>query len=152
MGEHLINGEFQSDKYPTTPRGKVPLSCKDRMAQDLLWEYAQRRRIVDPAFSDDLEAALRVQGYVPLNEPLPAIDIQHQQVSDRCRAVAHIAKAISDVHRDLASFHAAHGDVSLSDFVGREARSRMETLGDMANGMDIVQSEDEWLNEIFEAR
>jgi hypothetical protein len=29
MSEHLIDGEFQSDKYPTTPRGKVPLSCKD---------------------------------------------------------------------------------------------------------------------------
>lgn len=26
MGEHIINGEFQSDKYPTCPRGKVPLS------------------------------------------------------------------------------------------------------------------------------
>jgi hypothetical protein len=47
MGAHLIDGEFQSDKYPTTPRGKVPLSCRDVTAQDLLWEYAQRRRAVD---------------------------------------------------------------------------------------------------------
>lgn len=29
MGSHLIDGEFQSDKYPTCPRGKVPLSVKD---------------------------------------------------------------------------------------------------------------------------
>lgn len=65
MGDHLIDGEFQSDKYPTTPRGKVPLSVKDRSAQDLLWTYAQRRRAVDAAFADDLEAALRIAGYVP---------------------------------------------------------------------------------------
>lgn len=63
MGVHLINGEFQSDKYPTTPRGKVPLSVRDPTAQDLLWEYAQRRRAVDAEFADDLEAALRLAGY-----------------------------------------------------------------------------------------
>ncbi len=65
MAEHLIDGEFQSDKYPSCPRGKVPLSCKDRTAQDLLWKYAQRRRKVDAAFSDDLEQALLIAGYVP---------------------------------------------------------------------------------------
>jgi len=65
MGAHLIEGEFQSDKYPTTPRGKVPLSVKDTTAQDLLWEYAQRRRVVDAEFSDDLEAALLRAGYRP---------------------------------------------------------------------------------------
>jgi len=66
MGAHLIDGEFQSDKYPTTPRGKVPLSVKDPTAQDLLWEYAQRRRAMDAEFSDDLEAALRAAGYAPV--------------------------------------------------------------------------------------
>lgn len=65
MGNHIIDGEFQSDKYPTCPRGKVPLSVKDPTAQDLLWEYAQRRRTVDTEFSDDLEAALRAKGYEP---------------------------------------------------------------------------------------
>lgn len=65
MGAHLIDGEFQSDKYPTTPRGKVPLSCVDPTAQDLLWAYAQRRRAVDPGFSGDLEAALRAAGFSP---------------------------------------------------------------------------------------
>jgi hypothetical protein len=62
---HLIGGEFQSDKYPTTPRGKVPLSVKDVTAQDLLWEYAYRRRSVDAEFSADLEEALRLAGFVP---------------------------------------------------------------------------------------
>lgn len=66
MGAHLIDGEFQSDKYPTTPRGKVPLSVKDKTAQDLLWEYAQRRRSVDAEFSDDLEKALGAAGHDPV--------------------------------------------------------------------------------------
>jgi len=60
---HIVNGEFQSDKYPTTPRGKVPLSTKDPTAQDLLWEYVQRRRAVDAEFASDLEEALRLAGY-----------------------------------------------------------------------------------------
>ena len=75
MGEHLINGEFQSDKYPETPRGLVPLKCTDPMAQDLLWEYAQRRRVVDAVFADDLQQALRLKGYAPLpqhSEETPA--------------------------------------------------------------------------------
>jgi hypothetical protein len=52
-------------KPATTPRGKVPLSVKDTTAQDLLWEYAQRRRVVDAEFSDDLEAALKAAGHQP---------------------------------------------------------------------------------------
>lgn len=67
---HLVDGEFQSDKYPTCPRGKVPLSTKDPSAQDLLWEYAQRRRSVDPDFARDLEAALVGKGFQP--PPTPA--------------------------------------------------------------------------------
>jgi len=65
---HLVDGEFQSDKYPTTPRGKVPLSVKDPTAQDLLWCYAQRRRPVDAEFAADLEIALRRAGFVPPSE------------------------------------------------------------------------------------
>ena len=63
--KHLIDGEFQSDKYPTCPRGKVPLSTKDPLAQDLLWEYAQRRKAVDIEFSEDLTKALELKGYKP---------------------------------------------------------------------------------------
>jgi hypothetical protein len=63
MGAHIVNGKFQSDKYPTCPPGKVPLSVEDPTAQDLLWEYAQRRRAVDAEFADDLEVALMAAGY-----------------------------------------------------------------------------------------
>lgn len=66
---HLIGGEFQSDKYPTCPRGKVPLSTGDVTAQDLLWQYAQRRRAVDAQFAADLEIALTAKGYRPKAAP-----------------------------------------------------------------------------------
>lgn len=65
MGSHLIDGQFQSDKYPSCPAGKVPLSVKDKTAQDLLWEYAHRRRVVDAEFSADLETALKAEGFGP---------------------------------------------------------------------------------------
>jgi hypothetical protein len=65
MSDHIVDDEFQSDKYPTCPRGKVPLSVEDPTAQDLLWVYAQRRRRVDAKFSEDLETCLRAKGFVP---------------------------------------------------------------------------------------
>jgi hypothetical protein len=74
VGSHINkDGQFQSDKYPTCPAGKVPLSVNDPTAQDLLWEYAQRRRPVDAEFSDDLETALRAAGYSP-TPPRPQFD------------------------------------------------------------------------------
>jgi hypothetical protein len=66
MGAHIDKtGRFQSDKYPSCPAGKVPLSIEDATAQDLLWEYAQRRREVDAEFAADLELCLRAAGYKP---------------------------------------------------------------------------------------
>jgi hypothetical protein len=66
MGSHLnAERQFQSDKYPTCPAGKVPLSVKDPMAQDLLWTYAQRRHAVDVEFAQDLETALLEAGFQP---------------------------------------------------------------------------------------
>ncbi len=68
MSEHLIDGEFQSDKYPTTPRGLVPLKCSDKRVQDLLWEMAQRYHTVDEEFAADLEIALQSKGFKPKKE------------------------------------------------------------------------------------
>ncbi len=72
MGSHIVDGKFQSDKYPTCPAGKVPLSVEDVTAQDLLWEYAQRRRKVDADFSSDLELSLLAAGYCPTQARLPS--------------------------------------------------------------------------------
>lgn len=73
-------GEFQSDKYPTCPAGKVPLSVADPTAQPLLWEYAQRRREFDAEFADDLEFALTNAGYV--EAPVPVTVGQAQRLSE----------------------------------------------------------------------
>lgn len=74
MGAHLIDGEFQSDKYPTTPPGKVPLSTKDPAAQPHLWEYAIGHRGIDPEFTADVHAALRAKGYTPPTHRPSSID------------------------------------------------------------------------------
>jgi len=87
MGAHLIDGEFQSDKYPDTPRNKLLISLKDPDAQDLLWAYAQRHRTIDAEFSDDLEQALLNLGYTPPQRmalpPWPSDDpdVWHMRVS-----------------------------------------------------------------------
>jgi hypothetical protein len=65
MGAHLIDDEFQSDKYPTTPRGFFPMKLTDKRLQDLVWEAAQRYRAVDAELADDLELALKLAGYQP---------------------------------------------------------------------------------------
>ena len=63
MGEHLIAGEFQSDKYLWCKRGFVPLKLTDESCHELLWEYADIRREIDPEFADDLQEALILEGY-----------------------------------------------------------------------------------------
>jgi len=65
MGEHLIDKEFQSDKYPETPRGLVPLKPTDLKAQDLLAIYAHRMENIDKEFAEDLKEALRLKGFDP---------------------------------------------------------------------------------------
>lgn len=94
LSAHLIDGEFQSDKYPTCPRGKVPLSVKDPTAQDLLWVYAQRRRAVDAEFADDLETALRAAGYVPpgAGETTTTCGHEHHDATEEATASALIPK------------------------------------------------------------
>ena len=60
MSEHLIDGEFQSDKYPWCRRGFVPLKLTDPSARVVLADYARLRRSVDREFSEDLLEALRL--------------------------------------------------------------------------------------------
>lgn len=93
---HLIDGEFQSDKYPTTPRGKVPLSVKDATAQDLLWEYAQRRRTIDTDFADDLEQALKLAGFVPSGNPIEHLHKANEALAE----IALLALKIIDYNRE----------------------------------------------------
>jgi len=63
-GEHInAEGMFQSDKYPTCPPDKFPMSFKDPMAQDLIEEYAHRRRGIDADLTEDMLGRLRTLGY-----------------------------------------------------------------------------------------
>ena len=71
MPAHIIDGQFQSDKYPWCHPGFVPLKLTDPMAQPVLWEYARVRREVDAEFSDDLKLALVATGYCRPTEAAP---------------------------------------------------------------------------------
>ena len=58
MGEHIVNGEFQSDKYPWCKPGFVPLKLSDSSCWPMLLDYAEVRKDIDPEFSDDLRTAV----------------------------------------------------------------------------------------------
>lgn len=44
MGAHIVDGQFQSDKYPWCRPGFVPLKLTDPHARDLLERYASQKR------------------------------------------------------------------------------------------------------------
>ena len=75
---HIVMGKFQSDKYPETPAGLIPFKATDVMAQDLLWEYAERRRSTDADFADALQLVLEWAGYHPLTSDPPQYDYDNQ--------------------------------------------------------------------------
>ena len=149
MSDHLIDGEFQSDIYPPTPRGKVPLSCKDPMAQDLLWRYAQRRRRVDEEFAADLEEALRLKGYKHSLGASP--DNRRAQLAAQYLVVASLCETLADVHRDMARLHQMSSRMDeIVELCGKRSASFMEKLGNMLNAMDAADEADAWMDEIFE--
>lgn len=63
MGAHLIDGEFQSDKYPWCRPDFMPLKFTDKSAWPFIWGYAEERRKIDPEFADDAQQRLRALGY-----------------------------------------------------------------------------------------
>ncbi len=150
MGEHLIEGEFQSDKYPTCPRGKVPLSCKDPMAQDLLWRYAERIRRIDKEFAADLRVALDLKGYVHRLRASPKD--RRAQVAAQYLAVAALCEALADVHRDIARLFqlpSPHASDAIVEHCGERSASFMEMLGNALNSMDAADQADAWTNPVF---
>lgn len=65
------------------------------------------------------------------------------------KAISHMAKAIADVHSDLVALVELSDD-AMADFRGPLFHHRMEALGDILNGMDAVdEDEDAWVNPIF---
>lgn len=111
-------GRFQSDKYPTTPAGKCPLSVEDPTAQDLLWEYAQRRRPLDAEFADDLEFALLNAGYPAHVAAAPRRDGELGNLGnliDALRASWDIDTAAADTER--AGHGKPHGQCAVTALV-----------------------------------
>ena len=45
---------------------EIVLQLADPLAQPLLWQYSRGLRAISPALADDLQAALRENGYDPL--------------------------------------------------------------------------------------
>lgn len=77
---------------------------------------------------------------------------KRRQVADQCRVVAHLAKAIWEVYSDKARLFASEskGPDDIVDLVGKWSAGHMEKLGDILNGMDAVEEEDDWTGPIFE--
>jgi hypothetical protein len=82
VGDHIVNGQFKSDKYAWCEPGFLALKLTDRAAQPLIWEYAQTHRAIDSDLADDLETALRSAGYPGDREP--ARDAAPRQFSVKC--------------------------------------------------------------------
>jgi hypothetical protein len=121
MGAHIDkDGKFQSDKYPTCPAGKVPLSITDKTAQPLLWAYAQLHREIDAEFSDDLEAALRGAGYEPASAELNA------QRREAVREVVCQAWCLMDDSCE----NAQTGEITIDK----------DSLGNLSNAMDALEA------------
>lgn len=72
-----------------------------------------------------------------------------EQVAKQCDAIVHMCKALIEVHSDYARMF-REGTTLPVNQVGRSTAWRMETLGDMLNGMDAVTDEDEFLDPVFE--
>jgi hypothetical protein len=68
---HIVGCQFKSDKYGWCAPGFVALKTSNRISQPHLWAFAQDWRSEDPALADDLEFALRAQGYVPPTDAGP---------------------------------------------------------------------------------
>lgn len=102
MGAHLLDGKFQSDKYPWCARGFVPLKTSDKHAQPALALYAQAHRAKDAEFSADLEEALKLEGY---DGAIPEGNYREQ--------AAHLAKVL---HQKLSPAEMALLKTLLGDY------------------------------------
>ena len=79
-------------------------------------------------------------------------DEKREQVAQQCKAVAHLATALADVHRDYERmFHDGRNSISaLTDQVGARTASFIEQLGNMLNAIDACEEEDVWMEPVFE--
>lgn len=74
------------------------------------------------------------------------------QIALQCKAVAHLATALAQVSADYAKMFEENvpAMADIADRVGQRSAKHMEILGDILNGMDAVDEEDDWLTPVFE--
>lgn len=93
-------------------------------------------------------------GWLPMvdDNMTPGATETTERLARQCDAVAHMAKALADLHVQKARLHrmcpGAAADVE--PVVGPETASLMQTLGDILNNLDAVVEEDAWTNPIIE--
>ena len=89
---------------------------------------------------------------MPNSEPPVAPAKTMQRVIDQYKVIAHLARSIAVVHEQMMEFYAAREQNETTiDYLGDRSASIMETLGDILNGMDAVDDdEDAWTAPIFE--
>ena len=71
-----------------------------------------------------------------------------EQVAKQCEAVAHMATALASVNSEYAKMLRAGAPLPMK-IVGRRTAHLMEVLGDIMNGMDIVDEEDDWIEPVI---
>lgn len=74
------------------------------------------------------------------------------QVALQCKAVVHMCEALAEVYRMKQRRHEEGGKAAddLADLTGRWSAETMETLGDILNGMDAVdEDEDGWIDPVI---
>lgn len=73
-----------------------------------------------------------------------------RQVQDQCKAVAHMARALAEIHdARVELFASSDVTMGLVESIGRRTADLMEVLGDILNGMDAASEEDEWIHPIM---
>lgn len=74
-----------------------------------------------------------------------------EQVAKQCDAVAHMAMALAGVHQAKAKMVRSNPQFAAIAWVGQHTANLMETLGDILNGMDAVDpDQDAWIDPIIE--
>lgn len=72
------------------------------------------------------------------------------QAARQYEAVAHMARALAQVHEDIAKILRSEHEYAPLELAGERSARIMETLGDILNGMDAVdESQDGWLDAVF---
>jgi hypothetical protein len=79
-----------------------------------------------------------------------SIEKKREQVSNQCRAVAHLAASLAHVHEDLAHIFRSGGPQDdILEMNGQRTAELLEVLGNILNGMDAVSDDDRWIDPIM---